>query len=399
MISDRPETLPFEPGSPADDPGRWQDLILFCAANPWHGVRFHDQHLAAHMAARLPVLYVDPPISPLGPLRHPELADSLRGPRLTVIRPNLAHLTPVAPPGPQRPGITALTSVLCQRSMRRAVRTLGGKVDTVVESSALLRRVGACQERLKVYWAQDDFVAGAELMGLSPDRVARGEDRVCGQVDLVIASNPLVAQSWRSRGIDTVLVPFGCDDKLFATTDSAPAAEDVTLDAPIVGFVGHLAERIDIRLLEAVADGGHSVLLVGPRHPQFRIDEVAGLLARPNVQWVGPKPFEALPSYLKMMDVGLVPYTNSAFNRGSFPLKTLEYLAAGRTVVATDLPAIRWLGSDLIKVASEPRDFAALVTAELARGRSDPLAEQCRRFAAQHSWDRRAQDFAEALGR
>jgi teichuronic acid biosynthesis glycosyltransferase TuaH len=31
-----------------------------------------------------------------------------------------------------------------------------------------------------------------------------------------------------------------------------------------------------------------------------------------------------LPGYLRMMDVGLVPYRDSPFNRGSFPLKTLE---------------------------------------------------------------------------
>jgi len=56
------------------------------------------------------------------------------------------------------------------------------------------------------------------------------------------------------------------------------------------------------------------------------------------VRWVGPQPYGALPGYLRLMDVGVVPYRDSAFNRGSFPLKTLEYLAAGRGVVATD----RW---------------------------------------------------------
>ena len=53
-----------------------------------------------------------------------------------------------------------------------------------------------------------------------------------------------------------------------------------------------------------------------------------------------------------------MPYRDTPFNRGSFPLKTLEYLAAGRAVVATDLPAIRWLNTDLISVATTPAAFA-----------------------------------------
>src|SRR5208283_3159702 len=103
-------------------------------------------------------------------------------------------------------------------------------------------------------------------------------------------------------------------------------------------------------LLEAVADTGQSLLLIGPRHPRFAVAAMDPLLARANVHWVGPQAFEDLPKYLSVVDVGLVPYVDSAFNRGSFPLKTLEYLAAGIPVVATDLPAIRWLNCPDIRV-------------------------------------------------
>ena len=76
------------------------------------------------------------------------------------------------------------------------------------------------------------------------------------------------------------------------------------------------------------------MLFVGPRHFTFEMERIERLLEQPNVQWVGPKPFESLPTYLRAIDVGVTPYTDTAFNRGSFPLKTLEYLAAGRGVVA-----------------------------------------------------------------
>ena len=182
------------------------------------------------------------------------------------------------------------------------------------------------------------------MFGRSASRIRRGEDRLAGAADLIVASNPVVADAWRERGrADTLLIPFGCDAERFAASDQAPPAEDVHLTPPVAGFVGHLGDRIDLRLIEAVADKGVSLLLVGPRHPRFELKRMDELLARKNVQWVGAKPFEALPSYLRAIDVGLVPYADSAFNRGSFPLKTLEYLAVGRGFVARDLPAIRWL--------------------------------------------------------
>jgi teichuronic acid biosynthesis glycosyltransferase TuaH len=99
------------------------------------------------------------------------------------------------------------------------------------------------------------------------------------------------------------------------------------------------------------------------------------------VCWVGAKPFTSLPSYMRLIDVGLLPYTRSAFNQSSFPLKVLEYLAAGRSAVCSDLPAVRTLGP-LVTIASTPEGFAAAVTEELSRPR-DAVVVAERRAAAQ----------------
>jgi teichuronic acid biosynthesis glycosyltransferase TuaH len=116
-------------------------------------------------------------------------------------------------------------------------------------------------------------------------------------------------------------------------TDRAPLPPGVHLPAPVAGFIGRLNARSDLGLLEAIAARGRPA-------------------ARPNVHWAGQQPAAALPGYLRLMDVGPVPYTPSWFNRGSFPLKVLEYLDAGRPVAATDLPALRALGTDLIHITT-----------------------------------------------
>ena len=91
-----------------------------------------------------------------------------------------------------------------------------------------------------------------------------------------------------------------------------------------------------------------------------------------------------------------MPYTLSRFNRASFPLKALEYLAAGRPVAATDLPALRALGTDLIHITT-PASFADQVDQLLTQPRTPHLAARCQAFAAQHTWARRAADIHHAL--
>jgi teichuronic acid biosynthesis glycosyltransferase TuaH len=115
------------------------------------------------------------------------------------------------------------------------------------------------------------------------------------------------------------------------------------------------------------------------------------------VRWVGQKQYTELPGYLRAIDVGLVPYTDSPFNRGSFPLKTLEYLAAGRAVVATSLPATLWLQTSLIKVADDPAAFADAVDRSLMEPRTPQIFDARQAFAQQHSWAQRSRAFIDLM--
>jgi teichuronic acid biosynthesis glycosyltransferase TuaH len=181
------------------------------------------------------------------------------------------------------------------------------------------------------------------------------------------------------------------------TFPSAEVAAKLNGSSRVVGFVGHLGDRIDADLIAAVADRDCTVLLVGPRQRTSTPGLLDALLARPNVCWVGPQDYADLPSVLAAADVWMVPYGDTDFNRASFPLKLLEYLAAGRRVVATDLPAVRWLDTDLVSVAATASGFADAVQAALA----EPLtaAESGRRveFASRHGWPERVRLLAESI--
>jgi len=379
------------------DPRSWDGLVVLCAANSYDSIKVADQHIAEQLSKVTPVLYVDPPLSRLTLVKNPQLAQALTGPRLRLLAPGLARLTPVVQPFPSRPGIATLTTALTARHIQRAASKLGGRVQALICAWPLYPVFGSSGEQVRVYWAQDDFVGGAALLGMNARQLDARERKVAAAADLIIAANPVVADTWRGRGRDPVVIPYGVDVASYSEVDQAPLPQDVSLRGPVAGVVGQINDRTDLSLLEAVADRGLSLLLVGPVNPAFAPERFGALRQRDNVCWVGPQPFEALPGFLRLMDVGLVPYRDSQFNRSSFPLKTLEYLAAGRAVVTTDLPAIRWLNTGLISVATGPTAFADLVSRLAAEPRTHALMARRQAFAAEHSWARRAADISAAI--
>jgi teichuronic acid biosynthesis glycosyltransferase TuaH len=382
--------------APGRLPGDWRNLVVFCASTPWDGNRFPDQHIAERLTRWAPVLYVDPPLSVLSGRRHRETAAALEGPRLRLIGDRLARLTPVVVPGKTRRPIRGITDLLTRRAIRRAVHGLGADVAVTV-AATVLPVFGAAGERSSVFYATDDFATGAALMGVDAEWVRRRESEAKARADVVIVVSEHLAAKWRTGELEPIVVENGVDEQLFGAADDAPLPTDVTLPRPIAGFVGHLSDRIDLALLEAVADRGTSLLLVGPRQLSFELSRLDDLLRRPNVQWVGPKRFEELPSYVRVMDAGLLPYADSEFNRASFPLKVLEYLAAGRPAIATDLPAIRAIG-EVVQVASGGAAFADAVAAAVSSP-PDPVAVEARRAAAgARSWESAAARFAAVVG-
>jgi teichuronic acid biosynthesis glycosyltransferase TuaH len=375
--------------------GEWDGLVVICGGSRLEGMVSSAQQIAVRLAPSTPVLYVDPPVSHAS-VRRAGSSGTRERPRLRVIGERLARLTPLVQPGIDRNALSWMTELLTKRAMRKTVRSFRADVRAVVvESQRVL--FGACNEARKIVYSTDDLVAGAELLGVDRRSLIRRQRRLANQADLVVCTTEEIAATWEVLGSRTALVPNGCTPEAYADLDSVPPAGDVELEPPIAGFLGNVSERIDVSLLEAVAATGTSLLIVGPRPNLASARRFDKLLHTANVQWVPERPRRAMPSYLRWIDVGLTPYADSAFNRASDPLKTLEYLAGGRRVVATGLPATRRLGTDLVTIADTVADFVTAVERELTRPLTNDEVQRRKSFAALHSWDKRAEAFRALL--
>lgn len=371
-------------------------MVVLRAGTPWDGTRLSEQHVSEHLGRTLTVLYVDPPMSARTARLDPRLATAWAEPALRVVAPGVWRLTPHTPPGRNRPLVGPVVDALVRRAVSRAVRTLAPRAVEALVTVPDRPVFGAAGERRRVHWVKDDYTAGAHLIQQSASRRRRGEQRMAAAADVVVVASEVLAGAWRGRHPRVVVVPPGCDVDHVGGAPR-PWRPAVPLPPPVAGFVGTISPRIAWDLLEGVAAAGHSLLLVGA--PQRGLDPTAldRLVARPNVHWLGSVPYADLPSVYDILDVSLVPYTDTAFNRASFPLKVLEGLAAGRRVVSTDMPSVRWLGTDLVTTAATADDFVAAVGDALRA--PTPVAEQDRRraYARQHSWEQRAEAFLHAL--
>ena len=383
--------------SPGAAPARPDELLVIWGNTPWDGHRLGAQFLAEALARHHDVLYVDPPTSVvrLGRPGAERWRSYLRaGPE--PVAEGVLRLRTVGPPGIRRTAVRPLTAALARRSLRRAVRHLDRPVRAVISGYLDAEPFGCCDERWRICRISDDFSTGTEL-GVCVDRMTRAQERIAGRADAVVCVSPPLVAQWRARGFDPVLVPNGSDTARLRAALDAPRPVAIRLPEPIVGYCGQLSRRVDLDLLEGVVEAGHSLLLVGGRRPEVDGRRLQALLDATNVQWLGERPYAEVPALLGAMAVGLLPYAASEFNRASFPLKLLEYLGAGVAPVATDLPAVRWLDTDLVRVATDRATFVAAVDAALTGVGDQVERERRATFASGHDWSRRAADYLRLL--
>ena len=360
------------------------DLVII--AEDWGRHPSSTQHLARELAASRKVLYVNS----LG-LRRPRLtrADLRRVVRkfldLFATRPateiesrpaNLTVLAPLALPFPGNALAGRINRWLLGRRIRRAMAQLGiARPVLWLSMPTGIDAVGTLGEKAVVYYCGDDFGA---LDGVDHAPVLQLEQRCIEAARLIFAVSAILAE--RMPTTKTMLLEHGVDLDLF--TRPAPRALDLPAGL-VAGYYGNICERVDQALLAATARAlpDWTFVLIG----DVRVP-VEQLTAEPNIRLLGRRPHAALPGYVQHWTVSLLPFLDTAMVRASSPLKLREYLAAGRPVVTTAMPAVMPF-ADVTAIAVESSGFVEAIRAGAA---APPDPERLRRRVSGESWAGRA---------
>lgn len=177
----------------------------------------------------------------------------------------------------------------------------------------------------------------------------------------------------------------------------APRLRRIPPDFPrragrIAGYHGALASWLDWRLIQRVAEAmpDWNFVFVGPT---LGVDP-GWLPKRSNVFYLGEKSYEELPSYVGVFDVGMVPFEVREVTIASDPIKVYEYLASGKPVVTTNLPAPA--GRPGVYTARNEDEFAAMLQRAVAED-CDAGRQRRIEFARANSWESRAREIVGAV--
>jgi glycosyltransferase involved in cell wall biosynthesis len=224
----------------------------------------------------------------------------------------------------------------------------------------------------------------AEHDGLRFRGVTRAiERRLCAGADVTIAVTRALASLLEEDGVPagkTVVMSNGVRRDFCARPEAAMAAAAAALrerwgvpaGAVLVGFIGWFRPWHGLeRLVEAAASpawqaaGIHLVLAGdGPARPALE-ERVRGLgEAGGRVVLCGTVPRDEVEATLAAFDIAVQP----AVTAYACPMKILEYMAAGRAIVAPGSPNVRELLTHGETAWLCPGDAAAPPTAELKAG-------------------------------
>jgi hypothetical protein len=203
-------------------------------------------------------------------------------------------------------------------------------------SPELVDAIDRTPEVRVVYEPIDLYSAAEDLSPAQSERLLDAEARLAKRATVVAGGNQL-AERFKGSAGGSHWLPFGRDQRQPANGAGLP----VEISRPRLGLVGCLDWRVDESLLVSLmsAHPDWQLILAGPRvRPWgFRLE---GL---PNVHWLGRIPVDRVGSVIRDCEVTLIPYRLIPWTRHCLPVKTFEYLAEGKPVVATPLPELELL--------------------------------------------------------
>lgn len=248
-------------------------------------------------------------------------------------------------------------------------------VQKALAHAALPAAVASFWNRVPLHYDWDDWeaqiyadTAGNDRHHRRIDRFERALPRIADTVSVASAALQEQALALGVDPRDLFDAPVGADLERFVRGgDGEALREELGFDGPIALYLGQLAGAhaaplfLEAAALVQRADAGFLVV-GGGRTLDALKDTAARLGIAHKVRFTGAVPHSAVPRYMDVADVAVATLPDTPQARTKSPLKVVEYMAAGRAIVASAVgEAVRFLGDAGRLVA--PGDAAALADA------------------------------------
>lgn len=344
------------------------------------------------------ILYFDPPVSLLAPLKDPSSFKRLfRFLKKGVIENNITvyAMPPVLPFFNKYRFINKINQFFAGIFVRSKIKHHKFK-DIVLWCYS----PSYCDIKIKYSGLVYDCVdRHSQYPGMiNKDVVNKMEKDLASKADMVFSTAIGLHETLLSYNKNARLIPNGSAYEIFSrahfeTFDIPDALKGKS--HPIFGFVGMLQECIDYELIERIANEieNSTVIMIGKPLPGVNIDR---LKKYENIIITGLIPQEDLPKYISHFDVCLNTFTAGGLSTDVSPLKFYEYLSTGKPIVSTREPIQVLDFEDLAYIAHNRDDFIDLCLLALAEKDSEKVLKRLT-CGKNCSWSARVKQMEEIL--
>lgn len=245
----------------------------------------------------------------------------------------------------------------------------------IISSPCLRFVVGLLSENVMCYEVYDEYAERLRLPVGIKRMFIKYEDEILHSADIVFCSSRNLTARKKQKNSNTHFIPNAADVDFFALSLDANTAIPSDLQripSPRIGLVGNINDIVDIMLLNFLAKSrpNWSIVCIGDVNGSKYFHKCADFMKSKqssNIYYLGLKPYETLPSYLKGLDVCLLPYLINDYTIKVYPSKIHQYLAAGKPVVSTALPEMLCF-ADIVGIAYSHEDFLLYCERALSGG-------------------------------
>ncbi|MGE4317490.1 MAG: glycosyltransferase [Deferribacterales bacterium] len=213
-----------------------------------------------------------------------------------------------------------------------------------------------------VYHSVDDLTA---VPGIDKELIRRNEDILLGSADHVFVTSRNLEKMYSEKYPDKVhYFSNVADIEMFSKARSALKRPEDMPDGVNIMYIGVLTDfKLDFRLVYeiAIAKPDWNWIFIGEEREGQNNEYIKKMADMPNVYYLGYRPYTELPYYLKYADVAVLPSLINDYTVSMFPMKFFEYLAAGKPVVGTKLPALKEF-THMYSAAEGSDEFVSMIS-------------------------------------
>jgi glycosyltransferase involved in cell wall biosynthesis len=368
-----------------------ESVVCFAGEDWWYHHPHSKNHLLKRYARGNKVLFVNSITMGLPSMANPDFFLKIRRKLKSYTRwlrkvpEGLWVMTPVNLPFYGWRAVRWLNRILLVGQLRLAMLLLRMSRPILwVAIPTAAEVAGRLGEKLLLYQVSDKYDAN-EDSALSVQVIREYDRQLRDAADVVLYSGRKLFQEATEN--HRFFLEQAVDFAHFSDLTVEPAAELDGIPGPILGYFGAMDYVMDPELITEVArlrPGWHWVLL-GLRSNLVRI-------SAPNIHFLGSKPYNSLPRYIRRFDVCVLPWrANNPFTSYGSAIKVREYLATGKPVVIA--PLYEYLETPGLRFFRGTQEFIEQVETALEKD-TLALAAQRQAVVRNGTWDERARQLA-----